>query len=362
MRSNFRKRWDHLTLKLEAIYRIHSYRKAAKARLKHINSGYDCKQEYKATVIPFWAKYNIKPNKMWWQIFSERDGIVDPRYIPDDLWYGEIVPYYSNSLFRRFGEDKCQHDLFFPNLKKPKTIVKNIAGIYYDGQMNLISKSQAAKICKDWHDEFLIKPSIDSGEGRLIQFISSDASKTEIDNTFDEFKANFIAQEKIHQHEDLAKLNESSLNTVRIVSFLFKNKVHILSSILRMGASGSRLDNIGAGGFACVIKADGRLEAQGVNRKSEWVTENQHGIQFKDIVVPEYDSMIELIKQEHARKAHFKLIGWDFCVDENSDPVFIEYNVCPGQNQITSGPTFGDLTEEVLQDVFIDRELRHAQN
>ena len=66
MRSNFRKRWNNLTLKLEAIYRIHSYRKAAKARLKHINSGYDCKQEYKATVIPFWAKYNIKPNKMWW--------------------------------------------------------------------------------------------------------------------------------------------------------------------------------------------------------------------------------------------------------------------------------------------------------
>lgn len=49
---------------------------------------------------------------MWYQIFWDRTHEPDPRYIPDDLWYGVIVPYFSNSQFRRFGEDKCLHDVF----------------------------------------------------------------------------------------------------------------------------------------------------------------------------------------------------------------------------------------------------------
>ena len=40
----------------------------------------------------------------------------------------------------------------------------------------------------------------------------------------------------------------------------------------------------------------------------------------------------------------------------------IEYNVCPGMNQITCGPNFGTLTERVLEDVFITKSLRYAQN
>ena len=44
------------------------------------------------------------------------------------------------------------------------------------------------------------------------------------------------------------------------------------------------------------------------------------------------------------------------------EPVFIEYNVCPGSNQITCGPTFGDLTERVLEEVFVKKTLEYAQN
>jgi D-alanine-D-alanine ligase-like ATP-grasp enzyme len=60
--------------------------------------------------------------------------------------------------------------------------------------------------------------------------------------------------------------------------------------------------------------------------------------------------------------AHFKLIGWDMAVDENNEPVFIEYNTFPGANQLTNGPAFGDLTEKVLEEYFINRTLANAQN
>lgn len=363
MRSGFRKKWDSINLRAESLYRKHEYRKKAKLRLKRMNGGFDCSKEYESIVVPFWKKYGLKPSKMWYQIFSDREKKVDPRYIPDDLWYGVIVPYFSNTQFRRFGEDKCMHDIFFKELIRPKTIIKNIAGVFYDAEMNVISMEQAVKQCLVYPGEFLIKPSIDSGEGRLISFFEKEKNNKEaILSTMCSLKANYIAQEIVKQHPVLSELNPSSLNTVRIVSFFFEGEVHILSSILRMGASGHKVDNIGAGGFACPIQKDGHLTEKGVNRKAEWVSENQHGIRFCDVQVPSYEKIIRIVKEQHRRLAHFKLIGWDFSVNTEDEPVFIEYNVCPGSNQITCGPTFGDLTERVLEEVFVKQTLKYAQN
>ncbi|WP_133966417.1 sugar-transfer associated ATP-grasp domain-containing protein [Eubacterium limosum] len=363
MRSDFRKKWDSLNAFVEGKYREYSYRKKARTRLRHMNQGYVCDKEYKEIVCPYWKKYGYQPKKMWYQIFADRDQKVDPRYIPDDLWYGKILPYFSNMQFRRFAEDKCFHDFWFSDISRPDTIIKNIAGVFYNNNSEIISLNDAVDICLNYKKEFLIKPSIDSGEGRLIVFINPKIEDKEaLLKEFDNMGANYIVQETVSQHAVLAKLNPSSLNTIRVVSFLYEGKVHILSSILRMGASGARIDNVGAGGFACPIREDGALNEFGVNRKSEWKAENQHGIKFSDVKVPSFDKIIEIIKNKHKMLAHFKIIGWDFSVDTGGKPVFIEYNVCPGSNQITCGPTFGELTDSVLEEIFIKKTLENAQN
>lgn len=363
MRSGFRKKWDDLDLKIESIYRKYSYRKKAKVRLKRMNGGFNCDKEYKGIILPYWEKYGYKPAKYWYQIFCDADQKVDPRYIPDDLYYGEMIPYFSNSQFRRFGEDKCYHDIWFPDIKRPETICKNIASVYYNSTMQPITFDEAVSLALDFNDECLIKPSIDSGEGRLIKFFSSDSiSKVEIEKSFRDMGANFIMQATVKQHLDIARLNPSSLNTIRVVSFFFEGEVYILSCILRVGAPNSKVDNVGAGGYACPIQMDGQLKARAVNRKAEWVEENSTGIKFTDVIVPEFEKVIETVKFAHKRLSHFKLIGWDMSVDTVGDPVLIEYNTCPGANQISCGPTFGELTERVLEEFFNKRTLSAAQN
>lgn len=363
MRSGFRKKWDDLDLWLESAFRKHKARKKAKTRLKRMNGGFECDKEYEEVVVPYWKKYGYKPAKYWYQIFWDADKKIDPRYIPDDLFYGEMIPYFSNSQFRRFGEDKCYHDVWFSDIKRPKTICKNIAGVFYDPEMNPIELDDALKLVLDFKDEFLIKPSIDSGEGRLIQFFTPEtANKESIYKAFKEMGANFIAQAAVKQHPVLSQMNPSSLNTIRVVSFFFENEVHILSCIFRIGAPNAKVDNVGAGGFACPVQMNGQLNEKAVNRKAEWVEENNTEIKFADIKIPEFDKVIETVKLAHKRLAHFKLIGWDFSVDTNGDPVMIEYNTCPGSNQISCGPTFGDLTEKVLDEFFNKRTLEKAQN
>ncbi len=363
MRSGFRKQWDDLNLKIESAFRMRKYRKNAKIRLKRMNGGFNCDKEYKEIIVPYWRKYGYKPAKYWYQIFCDADQEVDPRYIPDDLYYGELIPYFSNSQFRRFGEDKCYHDVWFPDIKRPQTICKNIAGVYYSPEMEPISFDEAIALVLAFEDECLIKPSIDSGEGRLISFFSPDTmEKSEIEKLFKEMGANFIFQAAVKQHPDIAKLNPSSLNTIRVVSFFFEREVYILSCIFRVGAPNAKVDNVGAGGYACPVQMDGHLQTKAVNRKAEWVEENSAGIRFDDVVVPEFDKVIETVQFAHKRLAHFKLIGWDMTVDIHGEPVMIEYNTCPGANQISCGPTFGELTDRVLDEFFNQKTLSTAQN
>lgn len=362
MRSGLRKRWDDLYEWVEKKYRGAEYRKKARVRNKRMNGGYDCRNEYKEIVVPYWRKYGKKPSILWYKNYSAETKKVDPRYIPDDMWFEDILPYYSNIQFRRFGEDKCQHGIWFPDAKRPYTVCANIAGVFYDNEYNIITKEEAAKRCVEYK-RFLIKPSIDSGEGRLIKFYDNEELTAEgMLRAFDEMGCNFLAQEVISQHPAISALNASSLNTVRIVSFLFEGEVHVLSSILRIGASNSRVDNVGAGGYACPIQADGRLNKLAVNRKSDWVEENENGLRFDSVVVPGYGKAVETVKKLHRRLAHFKIIGWDIGINAEDEPVLIEFNTNPGQNQYSCGPTFGDLTERVLEDVFIKKTLRNSNN
>ena len=127
MRSGVRKKWDDLNFKAESFYRKYEYRKKAKLRLKRMNG----------------------------------------------------------------GEDKCLHDVFFKDLVRPETIVKNMAGIFYDAHMCIITKEQAIEKCMVYQGEFLIKPSIDSGEGRLISFFDSqDLDQKSLISAIDGLKAN----------------------------------------------------------------------------------------------------------------------------------------------------------------------------
>ena len=362
MRSGLRKRWDNLYELVERKYRGYEYRKKAKIRFKRINGGYNCKEEYANVVVPYWKKYGVKPKMIWYRLFSAESKKVDPRYIPDDMWFETILPYFSNTQFRRYGEDKCMHGVWFPDAKRPYTVAANAAGVFYDDKFNIITREEAARRCVEYK-KFLIKPSVDSGEARLIRFFDTEELTVEkMLKVFDEFGCNFVAQQAIRQHPILAELNSSSLNTIRIVSFLFENEVHILSTILRIGGEGSRVDNIGAGGYSCAISKDGRLSKLAVNRKSEWVETNQNGLRFENVTVPGYDRAVALVKKLHQRLPHFKIIGWDIAIDEAGDPVLIEFNSNPGQNQYSCGPTFGELTDRVLEDVFIKKSLKNSRN
>lgn len=352
--------WDELYLRVGCLHRAYTARRFAKQRLKILNGGYKGSKKEFQKVVAFWKPYGIKPKKYWYQMYCDGRGAFDPRYIPDTLWDSAIFPYYNNLIWGRAYADKCAYDRLFPNLNRPRTIVKNSCGRFYDSEQNIITREDAIKLCLAEKRIIFKFTTFSSGGKNIKVYESGEVTEDTVKKAFDYYQINFIVQDIVDQHEDLARIHRSSLNTLRVMSFFFKGEVHILSAQLRMGSGEARVDNYSSGGYACNVNSDGRLSERAVSKAEGWATEHPCGLKFKDIVVPNYSDVINVIKAEHPKLPHLNIIGWDFAIGKNGEPVFIEINVFPGQNQNGSGPTFGDLTEEVLKDVFIDKTLKDA--
>jgi hypothetical protein len=140
----------------------------------------------------------------------------------------------------------------------------------------------------------------------------------------------FIFQEEIVQHVELNRLNPTSLNTIRIDTFLDENsKPEIISAYIRMGLSGSVVDNLRAGGlYAGVDLISGRLHEIARNKiEFGGLVCHKHpdsGIEFKGFVIP-YFTEVKAMACQAADLLQEKLVGWDIGIAENG-PVLIEGN------------------------------------
>ena len=200
--------------------------------------------------------------------------------------------------------------------------------------------------------ELIIKPSIDSQGGLNVKVLKVG---TQINEILKEYKNNYIIQKMIEQSEELAKIHNKSINTIRIISLLHNNEVIILSSVLRMGRENSRVDNFSSGGIACGIDENGRLKKYAYDKHFNKVEEHHPGFKFEGYEIKGYDKIKDIIKEQHKRFGHFKLISWDFTIGKDYEPIFIEFNLKRGGidiHQACNGPLFGDLTDEILNEVF----------
>ncbi len=308
---------------------------------------------YKNTVRPYWRQFRVRtPGAFWFRLYCNGHRPDSPQYIPDYLWYRRIVPHYNNLIFAKALQDKCMHGVLFPDMRRPVTVVKRMAGVFYTDDFRLLSFEEAVERFSG-HGRVIIKPSVGSGQGHGIRFFDSDAmTADEIAALFRQYGRDFIVQEKMEQHPDLARLNPGSLNTVRLITFLHDGQVDLLAAILRVGGSSSEVDNTSQGGFKATVLPDGRLADQGMNNHYRYADAYENGIPFSSVTVPCYDRIVAAVKDHAAKMAHFRLIGWDIAVAPDGEPVLVEYNVIPAQAHATNGPLFGELTDQVLAEVF----------
>ena len=345
--------------------------------LKDLGGPFISEEEYEDIILPFWAKYNKKPNKNWFDLYCSRDKIIDPKIVPIDLYLNEIVPYLNNLQLRFAIADKCNYDVIMAGIKQPETICKCTASFYFDSNNNMITRAEAIKLCLNHNGKFIIKPSVNTNNSKNVYSIDpTNMSEKDIDNLFEQLGAYFIVQHKIEQHPELAKLSPDGVNTIRVNSILTDGGVYIPSVCARVAGPNQQIIEQGSGGWSGEIDKDSTLYekilinninfykdqdgADCVMLEMKWQELPENIRKETGYKIPAIDKMCAIVKDVHKRLPHFRWIGWDFTVDTSGEPVFIEYNFVPGYRvgQLALGrPMFGDMTEEILDDCYIYKRL-----
>lgn len=289
----------------------------------------------------------------WHQYLYSRNGQYSVKYIPASIYFSSIVFRLNNYHFGPAYADKGFYDTLFPDINRPRTILKNINGYFYDDKNN-ISKEDAISLCQNLGD-VVIKPTIFGHWGEGVKLFHTDNGIVpEMDmsvvDLFACYNKNFIIQSKLEQHPDLAKLNPTSVNTIRVLSYRRENEVVILYAVIRIGRKGKTIDNETAGG----IKADidlttGCIKGLAFGSPTEKdMPQTDSGVVLDKYPIPSFPKVLEFVKALHQRLPYFKLVGWDISVDTDGNPVMIEWNRSAELSQVAHGPAFGDYTEEIL--------------
>ena len=296
----------------------------------------------------------------WHEYFYSRNGEFSVRYVPTCFYHSDIIYRLNNRPLTMAYTDKCTFDYYLADVCRPKTIVRNMNGYFFDDK-RAITKNEAMTLCRDL-DDAVIKPSMIGMWGSGVRIFSSEngriSEKETLDDLFGSYKENFIVQKKVVQHPEMSRLNPTSLNTLRILSFHRGDEVHILYAVVRIGRKDKQVDNETAGG----INADIRLEdgcvrdcAYGMPAEKR-IPATDVGTPLKGFRIPAFSEALTVVKELHKRLPYFSLVGWDFGIDSGGNPVLIEWNRCPDLSQTAHGPAFGDMTEEIVKYALSQRD------
>ena len=289
------------------------------------------------------------------EYFYSRTGVYSKEYVPKGLYTMELLPRANKMAYREAYVDKNMIDIILPNVKHPHTILKRINGYFYF-ENKPVSKQEAISLCQNI-SHALVKPVLDHG-GHGIMGLEVNNGNTNIngwtvEQLFDHYGNNFQIQERLKQHEKMNLLNDSSVNTIRIVTYRSDMEILVIYSVVRIGKKGAVVDNQCAGGISTVIGEDGKLGGTAFGGfTADGVGKTDSGVALDGFEIPSYHQAVETVKRLHYQLPYFDLIGWDVAIDEEGDPVIIEWNAGVGLSQSAYGPGFGKYTERIIKELW----------
>lgn len=320
-------------------------------------------KNYIKSVRSYWKdKLGCRINPIWHIAFNNYTGSQDPRYVPHNIWWTKILPFFNETGYRPPYIDKNLAELLLETEQKvicPETVIRRMHGVYYDAKYATITAPEALELLVGGPEQQIIKGAdTDDGVGirklevknRLLYLGGKESTLGELEQLYG---GNFVVQHVIRQHQIMAEPHPDSVNTIRVLTFRWKNEIIDLMSFARFGTQGKITDNYGTGGVCCGIDEYGRLYPDALDINCNRITSHPTtGYEFGGSAkIPQFQNVLEKAKSLHERIFHFDLISWDFAIDEIEQPVFLEMNFRGASwvyQMACEKPMFGRLTDEVL--------------
>ena len=120
-------------------------------------------------------------------------------------------------------------------------------------------------------------------------------------------------EELVRQSETMARLNASSVNTVRCITFNTRHGIKDPYYFLKVGRAGSFVDNGGAGGILVGIDRDtGRLNTDGFDEfDNRYESHPDSGVKFNSYQLPNWKQIQKICLEMSSKTPKVKFVGWD---------------------------------------------------
>lgn len=353
----------HFFLFVNRLQRKYAYRQYMKKKRKELYNKLDklpkrrhLTQAQKMEIVDFYKYLTGKTiSTLDHEYFYSRTGIYTKDYIPMAFFQSELIGRLNRMDLYDAYCDKNLDDVLLPSVKHPHYYLKNINGYYYF-EGCAVSKEDALEQCLNL-GEVIIKPSL-SYKGTGVHKLHIENGKTDWDGkslneVFNDYKKDFLIQEAVRQHDQMSALNPTSVNTLRMATYRSGMEVLLVYAVVRIGRKGQVIDNQSAGGISVVIRPDGTLGRYAFGSAGDdMIEKTDTGIVLEGYEVPSYEKAVETVKRLHYSLPLFDLVGWDISIDEEGEPVLIEWNGRPGPSQTACGTGYGELTERIFNEVW----------
>lgn len=281
--------------------------------------------------------------------------------VPESIGRTSIEYVLNPIKYRPYYADKNMFAAICGKENVPKTIVCRVNGSgLLDGDLKPIGKFSNEILAS--YDKVILKPTIEAKGGRGIMLFERDGEDLKsgeivLDKNFLlNYGRDFAVQELVTQHDVLASLNETSVNTIRVAVYrsVIDDKAHVIGSFIRVGGSGMFVDNACAGGkFAGVDIESGKI-ASSLRDIRGGTYSSQNGIDYTklDLIIPGWDIIKNKCLEVAENIPHHRLIAFDMTITNEMKPILIEFNVESynyGPFMYINQPPLGEFTNEIIE-------------
>ena len=305
---------------------------------------YDSIETYNITIDEYFqfGFYKLPPNERKEFIPDEDRFLLCDRMNKDEnrilfdnkaLTYAKFKQFYKRDVL---GVDVLEHVKFSQVLSK-----------YEEEFKAFIQK----------HREFILKPINGSmGAGVSLWTVDEEVSDQYVRQLLKLFikknKNGFVLEEKIFQVPKMAELHPKSVNTIRITTVRFDNRIEIIHPFLKFGRGNSIVDNGGAGGILATLDENGKIKAAADEDGISYTRLDDIGLDIIGWQVPCWQEAIDFAKQLATVVPSNRYTGWDLALMDNGW-CMVEGN-CRGQFvgwQITDRKGFRTEINNILAEL-----------
>lgn len=293
---------------------------------------------------------------LWHSVYAAVSGIRSVDYLPEDIFFNVVERRLNPRLRRDTYRDKNFYDRFnWQGL--PVTVLRVINGELFDRDYRSVDLATGLALARQSSaDEFVVKPSRETRGGFRVAFIPPADLEAALKPKLKR-NADWIIQEPFRQHELMAALNASSVNTLRIMTIRLGAEIAVVSAFIRIGIGSARVDNLSSGSLAAGVTRDaatgaGRLGAFACDVHLKTCTNHpDHGYRFDSISLPFFGAAEKLCMDLHAAIPDLGVLSWDIAIDAKGTPGVIEFNIGRQEiltHQACNGPVFTPYIDRVL--------------